>query len=233
MPNTDPPPIKILIATSNPHKIDEIRAVWSTQSEPRSILSIEWVGLNDIDHADQIPEPIEDQPTFEANARLKARHYAAATGMLTIADDSGLEVDCLDGHPGVRSARYAGATGPRSTIDAANNDLLLNNLKGIPAPQRAARFVCAMALCAPPDAGSEEKPLALTRGTLEGRIIGPDEPPRGDHGFGYDPLFFVLRLDQTTAQLSPDQKNAISHRGAAARIMWQKIQELGHDGVLG
>ena len=239
--------MKILLATSNPHKLEEIRAVFDIQrrqwlasrspvlgSAPSAKLPIELICL--IDLARQFPEPIEDQPTFEGNARLKARHYARLTPYLCLADDSGLQVDLLDGEPGVRSARYASVKGPRDLVDMANNVLLLRQLGDAPAAKRTARFVCVMALCGPvlgsrADPGEGAPILALVRGTVEGRILGPGDGGysrknpggRGGGGFGYDPLFFVPELGRTTAELTKQQKNRISHRGQAARDMWKHI----------
>jgi XTP/dITP diphosphohydrolase len=210
------PVIQILLATSNPHKVDEIRAAFvalRTAASPR----VELVGLDSLKQ--KIAEPVEDQPTFEGNAFLKARYYARETNLICLADDSGLEVDALAGAPGVKSARYAGLEGPRSVVDPANNALLLRNLAGTPAEERHARFVCSMALCIPGRAA----PVAVVRGTVEGLILGPDEPPRGTNGFGYDPLFYVSDLDKTTAELTQEEKNRISHRGAASRRMWEEI----------
>jgi len=208
--------IRILLATSNPHKVDEICAAFTslrTAASPR----VELIGLDSLDR--KITEPDEDQPTFEGNAFLKASYYARQTNHACLADDSGLEVDALGGAPGVVSARYAGIEGPRSVVDPANNALLLQNLAEIPAQERHARFVCAMALCVP----GRNAPVAVVRGTVEGMILGPDEEPRGSNGFGYDPLFYVSEMDMTTAELTQDQKNRISHRGAAARRMWEEI----------
>ena len=245
--------MKILLASTNPHKLDEILAIWSAcqQAAEGTGVPVEWVALDVVDPGRQIPEPVEDQPTFEANAVVKARHYALATGMQTIADDSGLEVDALGGRPGVLSARYAGASGPREVVDQANNQRLMHELAGVPGESRVARFVCAMALCGPWDAakpdrsngagvGRPNEPVgsgpvrvfALVRGTIEGRIVGSNQEASSKHGFGYDPLFLVPELGETTAQLDPDQKNAISHRGQAARSMWQQIQSLGGDPAL-
>jgi XTP/dITP diphosphohydrolase len=217
--------MQILLATSNPHKVDEIRAVFASlrnAASPR----VELLGLKDLDTVP--PEPEEDQPTFEGNAFLKARYYAKATGKLCLADDSGLEVDALGGEPGVRSARYAGVEGPRSVVDPANNCLLLEKLRDVPEGERTARFVCTIALCAP----DRSAPLAMVRGTVEGSIILPEEATdpaqpfrgRGGNGFGYDPLFFISDMDMTAAELSPDQKNVISHRGKASRLMWEEIR---------
>lgn len=216
--------MKLLLATSNPHKFREIRAVI-----PDALVHLH--SLTDLPAGESLPEPVEDQPTFDGNATLKARYYAAHTGEMTLADDSGLEVDALDGAPGVRSARYSGHRGSRAEVDLANNRLLLQQLGDIPPEQRTARFVCAMALCAP----GEDQPRALVRGTLEGRIITPQQaadpaaPERGigANGFGYDPLFFLPNLNCTSAQLTPSKKNAISHRGLAARNMADQLQRLG------
>lgn len=205
-------PLTILLATSNPHKLDEIRAVIPPDAG-LSVVSLTDIGLD-------APEPVEDQPTFAGNALLKARHYALAAGMLCLADDSGLEVDALGGAPGVISARYAGVTGPRSVVDPANNRKLIEQLRDIPpAPgsNRAARFVCVMALCDP------ALTWAVVRGTIEGLII---DTPRGSNGFGYDPHFLVPHLNQTTAELAPEEKNAVSHRGQATRLMLNAIAQL-------
>ena len=209
----------ILLATSNSHKLQEIQAVIAESHA--TLTTLDGIGL-------QIDEPVEDQLTFEGNAALKAQYYANASKHLCMADDSGLEVDALNGAPGVISARYSGTTGERGVVDLANNTKLLRELADTPAEKRTARFVCAMALCEPN--GSE--PICVVRGTIEGRILGPgdlgyaiDNPKgRGNNGFGYDPLFLVPALDKTTAELSPDGKNKISHRGQAARKMWQQVQ---------
>ncbi len=210
--------MKLLIATSNPHKLEEIRAVLTACG-----LALDLAGLADLPAID---EPVEDAATFEGNAIKKAQHYAAATNLPCLADDSGLEVDALGGEPGVRSARYAGVTGARSVVDPANNQLLLERLGETPLAQRTARFVCAMALSAP---------HLLVRGTIEGRILLPGECEdpthpergRGRNGFGYDPLFLVPSLGKTTAQITPQHKNAISHRGQATRLMAEQLKHLG------
>lgn len=205
----------ILLATTNPGKLREIQAV----------LQLPGVELVDLGSLPAIPEPVEDGDTFEANAILKARYYAAASGRWCLADDSGLEVDALGGAPGVRSARYAGIQGPRHVVDPANNARLLERLQGVPADRRTARFVCAMALADP--AGTVH---ALVRGTFEGLILPEGESPRGVHGFGYDPLFLPDKIPgapgRTSAELSPDEKNAISHRGDAARQMGARLAAL-------
>ncbi|MCZ6835329.1 MAG: RdgB/HAM1 family non-canonical purine NTP pyrophosphatase [Planctomycetota bacterium] len=203
---------QLLLATSNPHKIEEVEAILES-------LGIEVVGL---DSLDEIPnEPIEDGDTFEANARLKAIGYAEATGRICLADDSGLEVDALGGAPGVHSARYAGIGNTRDERDAANNEKLLRELESIPDEQRTARFVCAMCLATP-----EGKILAETRGEFEGVIA---REPKGANGFGYDPLLFLLDVNCTSAELSPEAKNARSHRGEATKLMAKLINDLGFE----
>jgi XTP/dITP diphosphohydrolase len=254
--------MRILIATSNPHKLDEIRAVIDDPS-------VELVALDAL--SQEIEEPVEDRDTFEGNAVLKARHYARATGMLCLADDSGLEVDALNGEPGVRSARYSNTDGPRAERDAANSLALLKNLGDTPIEQRSARFVCAMALvdgrpqekpdaaacshmrlndeppsvpaarrgnaglnAAPSTAPADHPLIAVVRGTLEGRVLTVDEADdpahpargRGANGFGYDPIFLVAKLGRTAAELSPEEKNRVSHRGDAVRRMWVKVRGL-------
>ena len=199
----------LLLATSNPHKIEEIAAVLTP-------LGIDVEGLVSLD---EIPrEPVEDGDTFKANARLKAIGYAIATGRLCLADDSGLEVDALGGAPGIHSARYAGSGETRDERDQANNEKLLRELQDIPEDQRTARFVCAICLV-----DAEGKILAETRGEFPGLIT---DSPRGTNGFGYDPLLYLPDVDRTSAELSPAEKNARSHRGEAARQMAMKLKDL-------
>ena len=184
---------------------------------------IEVIGLDAL--MDQPPEAVEDGRTFQDNARIKAVHYAKATGRLCLADDSGLEVDALGGEPGVRSARYAGAGGTRAERDAANNTKLLAQLRGVPTGRRTARFVCAMCLT-----DKNGTVIAETRGTFAGVIA---DAPRGSNGFGYDPLLYLPDAGCTSAQLTPQQKNARSHRGEAARKMAERIAQLRSVGSLG
>lgn len=192
----------IVLATRNPGKVREITAALGA-------LPVEIRGL---DRFGPIAEPAETGATFAANARDKALYYAAATGQWCLAEDSGLEVDALEGAPGVLSARYAAdrwaAGADRDAIDRANNAKLLEALAGVPAERRTARFVCHLALA------SEGRILIETYDTVEGRIASA---PRGRGGFGYDPLFVVPSLGLTTAELSGEQKNALSHRGKATR----------------
>jgi len=166
--------------------------------------------------------PIEDGLTFETNARIKARFAARATGLPALADDSGIEVDVLGGGPGVRTRRYAG---PNAT-DADNNTKLLRELAGIPAARRGARYVCVLALALPDPAAAGGLRLLTRRGTSRGRIA---IEPRGSAGFGYDPLFEPARErpgGRTFGQYSPTEKDAISHRGRAARRMARLINTL-------
>lgn len=213
--------MQLLIATSNPHKIDEIMAVVQETGANLALTSLKDAGVD-------VPEPVEDQDTFEGNALLKARYYANASGQPCMADDSGLEVDALGGAPGVISARYSGVTGGRDVVDPANNKKLLEELGDTPARERTARFVCAVAVAWPDDS---REPIQV-RGTFEGRIITPaqaEDPNhphagRGANGFGYDPLFWLKDRGCTPAELSPQAKNAISHRGDATRKLLTVLQ---------
>lgn len=200
-------PLPLLVATSNPHKLEELAPI--LEEVGIALQSLADVGID-------VPEPDEDQPTFAGNAKLKAGYYASATARVCLADDSGLVVDALDGEPGVRSARYAGVGDSRAERDAANNAKLLDALSGVPDEDRAARFVCAMSCCSP--AGTV---LAEAEGVFPGRI---GRAPVGDNGFGYDPLL-VLPDGRTAAQLAPAEKNARSHRGHAARAIAPQLIE--------
>ncbi|MFW6132391.1 MAG: RdgB/HAM1 family non-canonical purine NTP pyrophosphatase [Planctomycetota bacterium] len=204
----------IVVATRNPGKLCEIRAVLAPLV-PR---------IDGLEAFGDLPEPHETGETFAENARLKALGYACATGRWCLADDSGLEVDALDGAPGVRSARYAAdrvaACAARARIDEANNRRLLEELADVPDERRTARFVCQLALASP------QRVLLDARGTIEGRIA---HRPAGDNGFGYDPLFYVPHLGCTTAQLPPDEKNRISHRGRAVREFARRLRRWSAD----
>ncbi len=191
---------RILVATTNPGKIAEIRAMLGGE--------VKWLSLADMG---QIAEIEEDGSTFAENARKKALGYARAAGLWTIADDSGLVVDALGGAPGVKSARFSGdkpKEEDRTLIDHRNIAKVLELLKDVPEDKRTARFVCCLCLASP------EKSLIETEGTLEGLITHREI---GKNGFGYDPVFLVPDLNKTVAQLSADEKNAISHRGNAIR----------------
>jgi XTP/dITP diphosphohydrolase len=200
--------MEVVFASTNPHKVAEVRAIMRPHG-------VNVIGLDEVEDAAGLAEPVEDGETFADNARTKAVYYATALGRWCLADDSGLEVDALGGEPGVRSARYAGVGGTREARDRANNRKLLARLERVPDERRAARFVCAMCL-----ADAEGRVIAETRGTVEG-VMGRE--PRGYNGFGYDPLFCLPHLGRTSAELPSEQKNALSHRGDAARKMAAKM----------
>jgi len=155
--------------------------------------------------------------TFVENAIIKARHAAQLSGMPALADDSGLEVDALRGAPGIYSARFSGT----DATDVRNNEKLLQVLKDVPTQQRTARFQCVLVLMRH---ANDPTPL-ICQGSWAGRIL---EAPRGENGFGYDPLFFVDELDSTSAQLTPEIKNRVSHRGQALALLLQALQQQTH-----
>ena len=192
--------MKVVLATHNRHKVAELRRI--LDGLPVDLLSADDVAVPDVE---------ETGSTFAENALLKARAAAAATGMVAIADDSGIEVDALGGEPGVRSARYAGNHGD----DEANLWLVLERLDGV--GHRTGRFVCVAALVTP-DGGER-----TVDGVLEGTIT---TAPRGDGGFGYDPIFRPHGDQRTTAEMSPEEKDAISHRGLAFRGLRDVMVEL-------
>ena len=189
---------RVVLATNNEAKLAELRRIVATAAPDVRVL-----GLADVP---RYPEPAETEPTFAGNALLKARACLAATGLPALADDSGLEVEVLNARPGVRSARWAG---PQAD-DAENNALLLRQLADVPAQNRAARFVCAMAAVLPN--GTEHVRLGVMSGCLV-------EAPVGKNGFGYDPLFVADGQTVTNAELEPAAKDAISHRGQAVRAI--------------
>ena len=205
---------KILVATGNPGKIAEIGAMLDAD--------VRWLGLADLP---PIAEIAEDGNTFAENARNKATGYAKATGLWTLADDSGLVVDALGGAPGIKSARFSGEK-PKDTdrtlIDHRNIAKTLELLKGVPEVKRTARFVCCLCLASP------ERILIETEGMLEGLITDREI---GQNGFGYDPIFFVPSLNKTVAQLTSEEKNAISHRGNAIRKLKPLLDELLRAGL--
>ena len=208
-------PRRLLVATRSQHKLRELRELLGVGPEVE-LVSPDDVGIEG--------EPDETGLTFETNARIKARYYASRSGLPTLADDSGLEVDALDGAPGVYTRRYAG---PDAT-DADNNAKLLGALSGVPADRRGARYVCVLALALPGDAGPRGGLRILTRrGTCRGRIA---PAPRGDGGFGYDPIFEPASEPpggQTLGEWSAAAKNAISHRSRAAARMSPVLRSLG------
>jgi XTP/dITP diphosphohydrolase len=200
--------VKLLIATKNRGKVQEIRALMGVGVQK----NVEVITLADVP---PVTEPREDGKTFAENARTKALHYAQALRVLCVADDSGLSVDALGGLPGVRSARYAG----EGATDASNNAHLLHELARHPRPWRAA-FLCAAAAALP------GRVVAEATGRLDGQIV-PE--PRGQEGFGYDPVFLVDSTWKTLAELPAEEKNRISHRGQAMRAL---IAEMKAAGVL-
>ena len=195
---------KIIFATGNEGKMKEIRMV--LQDMNVDVLSLADAGIT--------TEIIEDGKTFEENAIIKAQTIMQETGLLTLADDSGLEIDYLNQEPGIYSARYLGEHTPYRK----KNKIIMNRLKGVPDEKRTARFVCAIAAALP------NGEIMTTRGTIEGRI-GYEE--RGKNGFGYDPIFYVPEFGCSSAELSPETKNEISHRGKALRAMKEKLEECG------
>lgn len=198
----------ILIATGNAGKAKEFREMLGSDG-------IAWRDLSTFREL----VPVEETGTsFQENAQLKAAGYATQAKMWALADDSGLEVDALGGKPGVYSARWAEKNRTGSG-DAANNATLLDQLRNVPDEKRTARFVCVLALA------DETGRIVLTaRDSMEGRIL---HAPRGKNGFGYDPLFLVENLGKTTAELDPDEKHRISHRGKALRKLRELMKEAG------
>lgn len=197
--------MELIIASNNAHKLEEIRAILGGQFEP--ILSLRDAGV--------VHETVEDGDTFAANAEKKAREIAEITGRCALADDSGLCVDALDGAPGVHSARFSGVHGD----DAANRRLLLRELEGV--EDRRAHFACAMALVWP------DGRILRAEGRMDGTIAYEEA---GEHGFGYDSLFYLPERGCTNAQLLPEEKNAISHRAKALHAL---VALLRAEGVTG
>jgi len=204
----------ILMATTNVGKFAELSAMLDRE--------IDWVSLRDFKN---ITPVTEDGKTFAENARKKALGYAKQTGLWTIADDSGLVIDALNGLPGVKSARFSneqsrdsnGAGKNRILIDHKNMQKVLELLEGVPKEKRTARFVCCLCLANP------QKLLIETEGVLDGFIA---QEEKGENGFGYDPVFFVPHLNKTVAQLSSEEKNSISHRGNAVRKLKPLLEKL-------
>ena len=211
MPVCKEEPVKeVLIATNNAHKVEEIRTA----------LNFEGWTFTTLAEAGVTSDPAEDADSFEGNARIKARAARAAAReslgrfVAVLADDSGLEVDALGGAPGVFSARYAGPDGD----DAANNAKLLAELAAVPDAERTARFVCTLVFI------DEDGTESVARGTIEGAI---GRETRGSEGFGYDPLFLPDEFPgKTMAQLTAEEKDSISHRGKALRLLAKKLEEI-------
>ena len=192
---------KIIVATGNEGKMKEFRQI--LQGEDIIFSSLKDENLQDV-------EIVEDGSTFEENALIKARKISELTGQIVLADDSGLEVDALDKAPGIYSARYMG----EDTSYRIKNQSLVDRLEGVPVEKRTARFVCVIAAAFP------DGTVCTTKGTIEGKI-GYEE--RGENGFGYDPIFYLPDMSRTTAELSPEEKNAVSHRGKALAAMKEQI----------
>lgn len=193
---------RLIFATGNEHKMVEIREILGEL--PVEILSMKDVGIK--------ADIVENGNTFEENALIKAKEVCKLAGEMVLADDSGLEIDYLNGEPGIYSARYMG----EDTSYRIKNQNLIDRLEGVPDEKRTARFVCAIA-AAFPDGRS-----FVVRGTIEG-IIGYEE--RGTNGFGYDPIFYLPEYGCTTAELDPEKKNELSHRGKALRLMRGIIEQ--------
>lgn len=198
---------KIILASSNAAKLRELQDILAQ----KNITLVPQAEFG-------IPDAVEGGLSFVENAIIKARHASKLSGLPALADDSGLVVDALKGEPGIYSARYSGIEGNRETIDAANNALLLENLEQIPAKDRAARFQCCIALVRFPE---DPMPL-ICQGSWEGSILLEEA---GVNGFGYDPLFYVPEYDCASAELAPEQKNSLSHRGKALKQLLDYFKE--------
>lgn len=198
--------VQVFLASRNAKKLAEMERILAEHLPGVTVL-----GLDDVPAYD---EPVEDEPTFTGNALIKARAGLAHTGLPSIADDSGLCVDALNGMPGVLSARWSGPPlSRRELADARNNELLLAQLSDVPDERRGAHFACAVAFCRPGDGDGAEE--IVVEGRMDGRVI---REVRGEGGFGYDVLFVADdRPGLTTAELGKDEKDAISHRGHAMR----------------
>ena len=199
--------MRILIATSNPGKLRDFAGA----------ASVFGITMEELPTFSALPEAVEDGLTFEENARKKAEHYSRfVPGEMVLADDSGLAVDALNGAPGVYSARYAAADEANgNSSDAANNSKLLRELESVPEPARTGHFVSVIS------AARDGRELANFRGEADGVIL---RKPRGTMGFGYDPLFWIPSLAKTFAELTPDEKALVSHRGAALQkfLVWAR-----------
>ena len=204
---------RVVIATHSAHKLRELRELLSLRRT--DVVSLDELGVSG--------EPVEDGLTFETNARIKARFAAGATGLPALADDSGIEVDALQGGPGVRTRRYAG----EQATDLENNAKLLAALNGLAPAERGARYVCVLAFATPLPGGGAPG-IVTARGTCRGRIAAA---PKGSGGFGYDPIFEPASEPpggSTLGEWSAAEKNEISHRARAARRMSRKLATLGY-----
>jgi XTP/dITP diphosphohydrolase len=208
---------RVLIATSNPGKLRDFAGA----------AALHGIEITGIPNFSSLPLVVEDGHTFEENARKKAEGYSRSVpGQIVVADDSGLEVDVLNGAPGVHSARYTAADphlADANTEDEANNARVLRELKDVPRDKRTGRFVCVLA------AARDGKTLETFRGVAEGVIL---DAPRGTNGFGYDPLFYFPKIQKTFAELSAQEKSQFSHRGAAFRQFLDWCEERISNGVI-
>lgn len=202
---TAPPAPTVVLATRNPHKLDEIRRILAAAGANVDLVSVS--------RFPDVADVVETGLTFAENALLKATATAAATGLSALADDSGLSVDALNGMPGVYSARWAGRHGD----DAANLELLLRQIADVPVARRGAAFVCVAALATPSGR------TVVEEGRIAGRLA---HEPRGSNGFGYDPVFVPNGETRTTAEMSPAEKDAVSHRGRAFRALAAHLREV-------
>jgi XTP/dITP diphosphohydrolase len=202
--------VKLLVATRSRGKQHEVRRLLAGSSI--EVLFPDDAGV----FHNPTEETLEQALSFEANARAKAEYFAKQTGLPTVADDSGLEVLALGGEPGVRSRRWAGVSGSDDQVDAANNALLLRRLAGAPAGKRGARYRCVLVLYRTTRSFPE-----TYQGSCVGTIL---EEPRGTGGFGYDPLFFSPEINKTFGEATPEEKDAVSHRGKAFRELLQALE---------
>jgi XTP/dITP diphosphohydrolase len=203
--------MRLLLATRNTKKLVELRRILAASP---LLVDVELVGLDDVQ---AYPEAPETGLTFAENALMKAREGVKYTGLATVADDSGLSVDALGGMPGVLSARWSGRFGEvaEQGRDRANLDLVLDQVRDVPDAKLGAAFVCAAALVLPGDTRSDSREH-LVSGTMRGQLL---RAPRGDGGFGYDPIFLAEGQTRSNAELTPEAKDAISHRGKAFRAL--------------
>jgi XTP/dITP diphosphohydrolase len=196
--------VRLLLASRNQKKLTELRRILAP-----ALPDVEVVGLDDVQAYDEVPE---SGATFEENALIKAREGHRRTGLPTVADDSGLTVEALNGMPGILSARWAGSHGD----DEANLRLVLDQVGDVPDTRLGAAFVCAVAYV------DDDREL-VTEGRMAGRLV---RAPRGTNGFGYDPIFQPTGYDRTSAELTVAEKDAISHRGQALRLLANRLSEL-------
>lgn len=196
---------RLVFATGNEHKMVEIRAILGDRYD---VVSMKEAGVS--------AHIVEDGDSFEANALIKARAVSKLAGFMAMADDSGLEVDYLGKMPGIYSARFLG----ENTSYDIKNQVIIDMVSRAKPEERTARFVCAIA-CAWPDGRAE-----VVRGTFEGEVA---KAPAGPNGFGYDPIFFLPEIGKTSAEIAPEEKNAISHRGNALRLMRARLEQLAEE----